>query len=94
MKSEYLLLKTGPPAALNVARVDRCSAIRQLPGPHAVAVRLRDVGFEDQVIAVALGIDEQLVPMLLRIADGKLARLISGEPADLRVGPVTEAMSA
>jgi hypothetical protein len=58
--------------------VDRYSAISQLPETHAVAIRLRDDGFDHRVIALALAIDEQLVPMLLRIADSKLARLING----------------
>ena len=43
-----------------------------------MAIRLRDDGFDHRVIALALAIDEQLVPMLLRIADSKLARLING----------------
>jgi len=53
--------------------------VRQLPELHAVAIRLRDEGFDHQVIAVALGIEVHEVPVLLRIADSKLAHLINAE---------------
>ncbi len=61
--------------------MDRPRAIEQLPALHAVAVRLRDEGAGDHVIAVALAIDDDQVPTLLEIADAKLARLISSQPA-------------
>jgi len=44
---------------------------------HAVAIRLRDEGLRDRVIAVALGIDDDQVPTLLGIADAKLANLMA-----------------
>jgi hypothetical protein len=44
---------------------------------HAVAIRLRDGGFDDHTIAVATGIDEHEVPMLLRLAQRKLTNLMS-----------------
>jgi hypothetical protein len=66
--------------------VDRTSAVGQLPALHAVAIRLRDEGLDDHVIAVALGLDDDQVPVLLRIADSKLDHLIAlpttpGSPA-------------
>jgi len=42
-----------------------------------VAIRLRDTGFDDYVIGVALEIDPHQVPMLLQIADSKLANLMA-----------------
>jgi hypothetical protein len=45
---------------------------------HAVAIRLRDEGVGDHVIAVALALDDDQVPTLLRIADGKLVNLMNG----------------
>ncbi len=42
---------------------------------HAVAVRLRDDGVDLHVIAVALAIDDAQVPLVLDIADAKLANL-------------------
>jgi hypothetical protein len=44
---------------------------------HAVALRLRDNGFDDHVIAVVLGIEDVRVPSLLRIAEAKLRRLMA-----------------
>jgi hypothetical protein len=44
---------------------------------HAVAVRLRDDGRDDHVIAVALEIDDGQVPALLQIAQSKLDSLMN-----------------
>jgi hypothetical protein len=57
--------------------VDRSVAVQQLPVLHAVAIRLRDDGLDDHVIAVALGIDEDQVPGSLRVARRKLERLLA-----------------
>jgi hypothetical protein len=60
--------------------VDRSSAVRQLPDVHAVAIRLRDGGFGDHVIAVALEIEDAEVSTLLHIADSKLTNLMALDP--------------
>jgi hypothetical protein len=57
-----------------------------LPELHAVAVRLRDGGVDDHVIALALGIDAAAVGPLLHIADSKLANLIAHTPGSLANG--------
>jgi hypothetical protein len=44
---------------------------------HGVAIRLRDEGLDDHVIAVALGLDDDQVPALLHIAGSKLDRLMA-----------------
>ncbi len=67
-----------------VARVDRSLAVRQLPVLHAVAIRLRDAGGDDHLIAVALGIDDDQVPMLLQIANSKLQNLMAQDVASAR----------
>jgi hypothetical protein len=46
-----------------------------------VAIRLRDDGCADHLIAVALGIDDDQVPMLLQIANSKLHNLMSQDVA-------------
>jgi hypothetical protein len=51
---------------------------------HAVAIRLRDEGNSDHVIAIALGIDDDQVVTLLGIADAKLANLLAMEQAEGR----------
>jgi hypothetical protein len=67
--------------------VDRASAVRQLPEMHAVAVRLRDDGVNNHVIAVALGIALLDVSTLLQIADSKLTNLMA--LPDIHQLPVT-----
>ena len=44
---------------------------------HAVAIRLRDEGFDDHVVAVALEIEDVEVPVLLQIADRKLDNVMA-----------------
>lgn len=61
--------------------MDRSAAIAQLPALHAVALRLRDDGADDHVIAVALAIDEDQVPPLLEIANAKVVNLLASEVA-------------
>jgi hypothetical protein len=58
--------------------VDRSEAIQQLPALHAVALRLRDEGLDDGIIAIALDIDIDQVPMLHQLAERKLERLMGG----------------
>jgi hypothetical protein len=57
--------------------VDRSSAIRQLPDTYAVAIRLRDEGLGDHIIALALELEDDEVPMVLQIADSKLTNLMA-----------------
>jgi hypothetical protein len=47
----------------------------QLPEAHALALRLRDAGADDELIAVCLQIEPEGVGPLLRIAAAKLQRL-------------------
>ena len=56
--------------------MDRSQALRDLPTMHAVALRLRDNGFDDAVIAAVLDVEHVQVPALLRIAEAKLAKLM------------------
>ena len=42
-----------------------------------MAIRLRDDGFDDHVIAIALGIDDHQVDTLLHIANSKLTNLMA-----------------
>ncbi len=60
-----------------LSQVDRSAALRELQAFHAVAIRLRDGGYVDHVIALALDLDDDQVPILLQLADNKLANLMS-----------------
>jgi len=62
-----------------VVVVDRFSALGELPALHAVAIRLRDEGVDDRVIAAALAIAPKDVPVFLDLAEAKLARLVATE---------------
>jgi hypothetical protein len=55
-----------------VTRVDVELARQFLPEPHALALRLREAGADDRMIAVALEIDPEGVEGLVRIARQKL----------------------
>lgn len=45
---------------------------------HGVALRLRRAGYEDVVIATALGVPVESVPALLLVAQGKFERDFDG----------------
>jgi hypothetical protein len=64
-------------------------AIAALPRPYSVAVDLEDAGQPVDVIAAALGIEVEAVPMVLRLGREKLARLLvdAREPDDPTPGP-------
>jgi hypothetical protein len=53
--------------------MDRDQALAELPMAHAVALRLRAAGADDQTIATALGIDAAGVPALLEVAEAKMS---------------------
>lgn len=57
------------------------AGIAELPVELAVAIRLHRAGYVDDVIAAALDIPLQSVPVTLRIARGKLAQL-AGDTRD------------
>ena len=52
----------------------------RLPSAYAAALRLRDVGTPDDVIARQLGVDVTSVPGLLVVAAAKLAHLDRDQP--------------
>jgi hypothetical protein len=55
----------------------REEAIRRLPEPYAVALRLQGAGVTDVQLAAALDVAREAVPGLLRIAEAKLAEVLS-----------------
>jgi hypothetical protein len=56
-------------------RITRDALLRRLPLGHAVAVRLREAGADDDLIATALDIEPEGVAPLLAIAEAKLRRI-------------------
>lgn len=73
--------------------MDVDQALVELPHPYAVALRLDQAGRPPTEIAIALGIADDAVPMVLRLGRDKLARLLQppeGRPsADPTLGAPT-----
>lgn len=69
--------------------MDLREAIAALPRPYSVALDLDDAGQPADVVAAALGIEVDTVPMVLRLGREKLARLLleAGESDDTALGP-------
>jgi hypothetical protein len=57
----------------------RARAIDRLPTSYAVALRLRDAGAADELIAAGLGIEAVSLPALLELAEAKLAAILRQE---------------
>lgn len=75
------MLTTAAAGIRIVRHVERAARVDELPMLHAVAIRLRDEGLDDHVIAVALAVDDDQVTTLLAIAEAKLAGLEAGDTA-------------
>jgi hypothetical protein len=56
-----------------VADARRSESLRRLPLPYATALRLRDAGVADEVIAERVGVDLDALPTFMRVAEAKLA---------------------
>ena len=51
----------------------RAESLERLPLPYATALRLRDAGVADDVIAQSVGVDPDALPTFMRVAEAKLA---------------------
>nr|WP_231496689.1 hypothetical protein [Rhodococcus sp. UNC363MFTsu5.1] len=51
----------------------REAALRQLPLPYSLALRLRDAGVTDELLCDYLSIERDALPALLSLAQAKLA---------------------
>lgn len=54
----------------------RRSAIDRLPLPYSEALRLRDVGVDDDLIATVIGVEPEALCALLAIAETKLDAIL------------------
>jgi hypothetical protein len=57
----------------------RAESLERLPLPYATALRLRDAGIADELIAERVGVDRAALPTFMRVAEAKLAAA-SDEP--------------
>jgi hypothetical protein len=67
------------PSSLPSGLMDDPEVRARLPRPYALALRLRDAGVDDALIAECVGVDPEALPALLEIAAAKLANLARGE---------------
>jgi hypothetical protein len=51
----------------------RAESLGRLPLPYATALRLREAGTVDEVIAERVGVDLDALPTFMRVAEAKLA---------------------
>jgi DNA-directed RNA polymerase specialized sigma24 family protein len=51
----------------------RAESLARLPLPYATALRLRDAGIADEVIADCVGVELDTLPTFMRLAEAKLA---------------------
>lgn len=58
---------------------ERAEAMRHLPGTYSLALRLRDAGLSNDLIAECLAVEQEALDLLLRVAEAKLATISRGE---------------
>lgn len=51
----------------------RAALLARLPVPYATALRMRDAGIDDIVIAQCIDVDLDALPTLMELAEAKLA---------------------
>ena len=57
--------------------MEREEAVEQLSESHAQALRLRSSGLDDEAIARALSLPPHAIPLLIRLAEEKLATVLA-----------------
>ncbi len=80
MNRRSRLRQTNTRAARIIDVVDRERALAELSIAHAVALRLREAGAGERVIAAALAVPVEGVRTLIEVAEAKLAALCREEP--------------
>jgi hypothetical protein len=63
---------------------ERAEAMRHLPGSYSLALRLRDAGLDNELIAECLAVEQEALDLLLQVADAKLAAILDREPVNAR----------
>jgi hypothetical protein len=51
----------------------RAESLQRLPVPYATALRMRDAGIADELIAECVGVDPDALSTFMRVAEAKLA---------------------
>jgi hypothetical protein len=50
----------------------RMQSLKRLPLPYATAIRLRDAGIDDELIAECVGVDPDVLQTFMQVAEAKL----------------------
>lgn len=58
----------------------RVQSLQRLPFPYATALRMRDAGIADEVIAECVEVDLDALPTFMRVAEAKLATASEATP--------------
>jgi hypothetical protein len=58
----------------------RDESLERLPLPYATALRLRDAGITDEVIAECVGVDPEALTTFMRVAEAKLTTAADEQP--------------
>jgi hypothetical protein len=71
---------------LSSVSTDACRAesLHRLPLTYATALRMRDAGIADEVIAECVAVDLDALPTFMRVAEAKLAAASHEPPAQAR----------
>ena len=73
-RGQYMCSADDPSAR----QPQRAEAIRHLPGVYSLALRLRDAGLADELIAECLAVEREALEPLLDVAEAKLAAILGG----------------
>jgi hypothetical protein len=79
-------LRDATGAKLSFVSTDarRAEFLQRLPLPYATALRMRDAGIADEVIAECVAVDVDALPTFMRVAEAKLAAASHEPPAQAR----------
>ncbi len=84
-ENRYAMLMRDRPFSANVRLMDR--RLERIPPVYAKFLMLRDKGLGDQAIADRLDMPVESLPLLARLAEAKLARLIDESPGPSPTNP-------
>lgn len=71
-----------PGEAVTTRQLERVEAMRHLPGIYSLALRLRDAGLANELIAECLAVEREALDLLLQVAEAKLAAILRGEQGE------------
>ncbi len=78
MSEEVVVVGVGgcPAGDPGAGQLRRAEALRHLPSAYSLALRLRDAGLPDELIAKFLAMEREALDPLLDVAEAKLAAIL------------------